>query len=101
MEYQRPLIAYLSSGKTVQIHSPSAFQEPSSCLSPDPGAAVFHKPSGAMVVRCAEGTTLLVPQLKSEGKSLLSGKDWWNGAKGMGIVQDGKVSLHGRGMSAT
>jgi methionyl-tRNA formyltransferase len=38
-------------------------------------------------------STLSVPLLKQEGKALMKAKDWWNGAKGLGLVQDGRVEF--------
>ena len=44
-----------------------------------PGSARFHGPLRSILVRCAQGTVLRVPTLKSEFRSLMSAKSWWDG----------------------
>ncbi|TFK67728.1 Formyltransferase [Pluteus cervinus] len=91
ISHQRPLTTSLSNKKSVQLHSPSIFRtadtgvpEPLHHLAP--GYAIFHKPTKAMLVRCAGDSILSVPQVKMEGKSLVPAREWWNGMKGLGLV---------------
>ncbi|KAI0302424.1 formyl transferase [Multifurca ochricompacta] len=39
----------------------------------------YHRPLSSVLVRCAQGTVLRVPMLRSEFKSLMSAKSWWDG----------------------
>ena len=43
---------------------------------------------------------LSVPLVKQEGKALVVAKDWWNGAKGLGLVQDGELQFRGGAVNA-
>ena len=38
---------------------------------------------------------LSVPLVKQEGKALVVAKDWWNGAKGLGLVQEAELQFRG------
>lgn len=31
--------------------------------------------------------------MKQEGRTLMEAKDWWNGVKGLGLVQDGELKF--------
>ncbi|KAG5646738.1 hypothetical protein DXG03_002420 [Asterophora parasitica] len=91
ISHQRPLITCISSEKTVQLHSPYVLDSSVSALSSVPGTATFQKSTRTLVVRCADGSVLSVPLMKQEGKALMEAKDWWNGAKGLGLVHDGEL----------
>lgn len=93
ISHQRPLITCLSSEKTVQLHSPYILDTPPSSLSTVPGTSTFQKSTRTLVIRCADGSVLSVPLMKQEGKALMEAKDWWNGAKGLGLVHDGELKF--------
>ncbi|EDR08001.1 uncharacterized protein LACBIDRAFT_167144, partial [Laccaria bicolor S238N-H82] len=74
---------YVPTAPILSLHNPSVWS-PSSSLEPmalptQPGSAVFHKPSKALLVRCSNNSVLSVPRVKQDGKSLLETKEWWNG----------------------
>ncbi|KAI0002128.1 formyl transferase [Russula compacta] len=84
LSHHKPLTTYLpSTTRTVQIHDPSVF--PSSAgdartvVGSQPGSARYHNPLRSVLVRCAEGSVLRVPMLKSEFRSLVPAKSWWDG----------------------
>ncbi|KAF9467776.1 formyl transferase [Collybia nuda] len=91
ISHHKPLVTSLSTEKTLQLHSPSIFTEPVINLTQTPGTASYHKPTQAMIISCSDNSVLSVPLLKQEGKSLMKAKDWWNGAKGLGLVHNGEV----------
>lgn len=62
-------------------------------LTRTPGTVIYHKPTRSLVIFCADDSILSVPLLKQEGKALIEAKDWWNGAKGLGLVHDGEVKF--------
>ncbi|GLB42086.1 putative formyltransferase [Lyophyllum shimeji] len=93
ISHQRPLITCLSSEKTVQLHSPYVLNTPPDSLSTVPGTSTFQKSTRTLVIRCADGSVLSVPLMKQEGKALMEAKDWWNGAKGLGLVHDGELKF--------
>ncbi|KAF8652409.1 hypothetical protein AX16_004437 [Volvariella volvacea WC 439] len=95
ISHQRPLTAQIVQNyKAVQLHSPSVHTEtPPSVLSATPGSAIYYKPTSSLLIRCAEDTVLSVPLLKSEGKALLCAKDWWNGASGLGLVDNNEIAF--------
>ncbi|KAF9010066.1 formyl transferase [Cyathus striatus] len=77
------------------IHNPSVLEviPENVSLSPQPGTATFHKPSKSLLIRCAEGSVLSVPQVHQERKKPTSAMEWWNGMRGLGIVKDGQLQL--------
>ena len=57
----------LKTGKTLQLHEPSVLTSADVDFDAElagPGMALMHAPSGALVVRCAEGTFLRVPKVR-------------------------------------
>jgi len=84
ISHQKPMITYLKTKKTLQLHSPSVYQEPLPHLAdilPAPGTAIYHPPAACLLVRCAADTILAVPQVKQQDRSLLKAKEWWNGVR--------------------
>lgn len=82
ISHQKPIITYLKTKRTLQLHSPYVCTEPPpdmENLLPAPGTAMFHPPERALLVRCASHTVLAVPQVKQQDRSLLKAKEWWNG----------------------
>lgn len=63
-----------------------------------PGTACYSPKTNSLVVKCAEGTWLSVDKLQTQDRAMLEAKEWWNGVKGMGWVQDG---LFGFGCNVT
>src|ERR1700722_1520957 len=86
---QRPLTTYIPTHKALQLHSPSVFHTAVPTLSFTTGFATYHAPSRALIVRCADHSVLSVPQVKQESRALMDAKEWWNGVKSMGLVNDG------------
>ena len=62
-------------------------------LPAQPGSAVYHKPSKALLVRCSNNSVLSVPRVKQDGKSLLETKEWWNGVCNTSFVVNGVIKL--------
>ncbi|THV04772.1 Formyltransferase [Dendrothele bispora CBS 962.96] len=93
ISHQRPLTAFLQSIKTLQVHSPSVVKSPPIFAPTIPGRARFSKPDNSLLIRCAGDTVLNVPRVKQEGKALLNARDWWNGAKSLGLVQNNEISF--------
>ncbi|KAG6810116.1 hypothetical protein H0H92_013233 [Tricholoma furcatifolium] len=90
---KRPLLTCLATEKTVQLHSPYVLDSPPDSLSDVPGSATFQKATRTLVIRCADGSVLSVPLMKQQDKALMEAKDWWNGAKGLGLVKDGEIKF--------
>ncbi|RDB30112.1 Methionyl-tRNA formyltransferase, mitochondrial [Hypsizygus marmoreus] len=93
ISHQRPIITCLSTRKTVQLHSPYVLDSAPVSLSDVPGTATFQKSTGTLAIRCLDGSVLSVPMMKQEGKALMEAKDWWNGAKGLGLVHNGELTF--------
>ncbi|KAG6897283.1 hypothetical protein C0992_002823 [Termitomyces sp. T32_za158] len=93
ISHQRPIITFLSSEKTVQLHSPCVFDTLEVPLSNIPGSATFQKSTRSLIVRCSDGTVLSVPLIKQQDKLLMEAKDWWNGAKGLGLVTNNELKF--------
>lgn len=98
ISHQRPLLTHMPvSHKSLQLHNPSVWS-PSSSLEPmalptQPGSAVYHKPSKALLVGCSNNSVLSVPRVKQDGKSLLETKEWWNGVCNTPFVLNGVMKL--------
>ncbi|KAG6900287.1 hypothetical protein C0993_000260 [Termitomyces sp. T159_Od127] len=90
---RRPIITFLSSEKTVQLHAPSVFDATEVSLSNVPGSATFQKSTRSLIIRCSDGSVLSVPLIRQQDKSLMEAKDWWNGAKGLGLVKDNELKF--------
>ncbi|KDQ58671.1 hypothetical protein JAAARDRAFT_128748 [Jaapia argillacea MUCL 33604] len=83
ISHQRPLITYLPTSKTLQLHEISSLpssQSPRLAL-PLPGMATFHPPTRSLVIRCAGEALLSVQKVKQQDRSLLAAKEWWNGLR--------------------
>ena len=93
LAHHKPLTTYLPAAtRTVQLHDPTVFSVlPSGVDDRDgrgralvggqPGSARYHAPIRSLLVRCAQGTVLAVPALKSEFRSLMPAKSWWDGVR--------------------
>jgi methionyl-tRNA formyltransferase len=82
---QRPLTTFLPDGKTsIQLHDPSVItsEEDTFLHLSAPGMAFYHKPSNAVLVRCADHSLLSVKALKQESMKLVPARDFWNGMRG-------------------
>ncbi|KAG6840469.1 hypothetical protein C0991_006495 [Blastosporella zonata] len=91
--HQRALITCLSTEKTVQLHSPYVLNASDVPLSDVPGTATFQKSTRTVIVRCADGSVLSVPMIRQQDKALMESKDWWNGAKSLGLVKNGELTF--------
>ncbi|KAF8636913.1 hypothetical protein AX17_003164 [Amanita inopinata Kibby_2008] len=97
ISHQRPLVAYMETGKSVQLYKPAVHDLfASEYLLFSPGSARYDAQANSVLIRCAEDTVLSVPQLKQEGKGLVAAKDWWNGVKGLGLVDTDQIVLIGK-----
>ncbi|KAI0266494.1 Formyltransferase [Gloeopeniophorella convolvens] len=86
LAHHKPLTTYFyAATRTVQLHEPSVFPPDAgnleTAVGSQPGSAAFHRPLQSVLVRCAQGTVLRVPMLKSEFKSLMPAKSWWEGVQ--------------------
>lgn len=50
--------------------------------------AYWDRSANQIVVRCAKHTIIAVRHLKPEGKAAVAAKDWWNGVRGLQLVED-------------
>jgi methionyl-tRNA formyltransferase len=101
LSHHKPLTTYLlAATRTVQIHDLSIFWPLSVIVGNDdmetvvgsqPGSARYHSPLRSILVRCAQGSVLSVPTLKSEFKSLMSAKSWWDGIQPHWKDPDGSI----------
>ncbi|KAK2461195.1 hypothetical protein APHAL10511_006722 [Amanita phalloides] len=95
--HQRPLTAFLETGKSVQLHHQAVHPLfASEYLLFSPGATRYDTQAGALLIRCADDTVLSVLGVKQEGKSLIAAKEWWNGVKGLGLVDADQIQLAGK-----
>lgn len=92
ISHQKPLIAVLPSGKTLQLHSPKPARNPRMEL-PSPGSAKYDPHSRAVIIRCANDTFVGVPFVKQQDRSFLAAKEWWNGVRRTWLA-DGVLTLH-------
>jgi methionyl-tRNA formyltransferase len=56
-----------------------------------PGSARYHGRLRSILVRCAQGSVLCVPTLKSEFRSLVPAKSWWVGIQPHLKEPDGSI----------
>ncbi|KAI0289394.1 formyl transferase [Russula brevipes] len=89
LSHHKPLTTYLPAAtRTVQLHDPSVLPSGSvgdtqrrSLLDSRPGSARYHDRLRSVLVRCAQGSVLCVSTLKSEFRSLMPAKSWWDGVQ--------------------
>ncbi|KAN0127396.1 Formyltransferase [Lactarius tabidus] len=86
LAHHKPLTTYLPfATRTVQIHDPTVFPpgagDPHTVVGCRPGSAKYHRALRSVLVRCARGTVLRVPMLKSEFRSLMPASSWWDGVQ--------------------
>ncbi|CDO77078.1 hypothetical protein BN946_scf184473.g22 [Trametes cinnabarina] len=84
ISHQKPMIAFLKTHRTLQLHDPSVLSEvphEMQAYLPAEGTALYHPPTDSLVVRCAERTFLSVPMVRQQDRNLLKAKEWWNGVK--------------------
>jgi methionyl-tRNA formyltransferase len=99
VSHHKPLTTYLlAATRTVQLHHPSVLQsnageDAQAIVARQPGSARYHDPLRSIVVRCAQGTILRVPMLKSEFRSLMPAKSWWDGIQHHWRDAEGCITL--------
>ena len=98
LAHHKPLTTYLPAAtRTVQLHDPfvlpSGIGDPRALVHGQPGSARYHGPLRSLLVRCAHGSVLSVPALKSEFKSLMLAKAWWDGVQSHWKDSDGCISF--------
>ncbi|KAI0251217.1 formyl transferase [Lactifluus subvellereus] len=73
LSHHKPLTTYLPAAtRTVQLHDPSVLPS---------GAGGTCRPSSLASSQVPPGTLLRVPMLKSEFRSLMPAKSWWDGVR--------------------
>jgi len=100
LAHHKPLTTCLpAAARTVQLHDPSVFV-PSGVgdvralvRGQQPGSARYHAPLQSLLVRCAQGSVLSVPALRSEFRSLMPAKSWWDGVQSHWKDSDGCISF--------
>ena len=89
LSHHKPLTTYLlAAARTVQLHDLSVLPSGAAgdaqaiiVVGQQPGSARYCGPLRSVVVRCSRGTLLRVPMLKSEFRSLMPAKSWWDGVQ--------------------
>jgi methionyl-tRNA formyltransferase len=89
ISHQRALTTWMPSGIRLHLHDPSVARAPPK-LSQVPGALIYHKPERTLIIWCAEGTTLAVPRVKKERRSMLEAREFWNG-----VIPNPKLLVRG------
>jgi len=76
--HQKALFAYLSHGRTLQLHQVTWYLRVSEAVGfiPSPGVSIYHPPTSSLLVRCANGTLLQVCQVIQQDRKLLAVKEW-------------------------
>ncbi|KAG7448799.1 Formyltransferase [Guyanagaster necrorhizus] len=87
--HQRPITVYALDGCTIQLGSPSVESQPPSFVRDEPGVSCLYRSKRSVLVRCVDGSVLSIPNMKPEASHWGTGKDWWNGVKGMNFVKNG------------
>ncbi|TFY65384.1 hypothetical protein EVG20_g5613 [Dentipellis fragilis] len=91
--HHKPLTAMLhtvvdGASRAVQLLAPSISSDTNAFAEGAvPGTATYK--DRTILVRCAEGSVLSVPVLKTEGKREAQGKEWWNGVPEVWKVERG------------
>ncbi|KAI0000843.1 formyl transferase [Russula vinacea] len=98
LSHHKPLTTYFPAAtRTVQIHDPSVFAnagdgiDAQTVVGSQPGSARYHGRSRSILVRCALGSVLSVATLRSEFRSLMPAKSWWNGIQPHLKESDGSI----------
>ena len=81
---QKAVFTKLKTGKMLQLHDPTVFQNPSDTLLsliPEVGMAVYESHSDSLLVRCASNTVLSVRRVQQQDKKVMDAKPWWNGVR--------------------
>ncbi|CAL1699743.1 unnamed protein product [Somion occarium] len=82
--HQKPLHAFLQTGRSLQLHGVSmldaaALSEHVLSQLMEPGFATYDSYSRSLVVRCSDGSILQAKQVKQQDRALLNAREWWNG----------------------
>ncbi|KAF8635458.1 hypothetical protein AX15_000435 [Amanita polypyramis BW_CC] len=97
ISHQKHLTAFLETEKSIQLHDPTVHPIfASEYLLFSPGSARYDIQADSLLIKCAEDTVLSVPHVKQEGKTLIASKEWWNGVKGLGLVDADQIQLLGK-----
>ncbi|KAF9043563.1 Formyltransferase [Hymenopellis radicata] len=86
--HQRPLTARTRDNSTIQLHDISIPDTPLLLELTRPGMAYWHRPTNQIFIRCAEDTIIAVGYLKADGRALIAAGEWWNGVRGVRLVED-------------
>ncbi|KAF8761599.1 Formyltransferase [Rhizoctonia solani] len=80
--HQRPVFTYIPDKHTSRLQlleMRTAAESDTKVELNVPGKALFYPSDNTLRIGCAEGTQLIVSKLKTENKSALKAKEWWNG----------------------
>ncbi|KAI6044006.1 Formyltransferase [Pisolithus marmoratus] len=87
----------LSGGRSVSIaglHTISAGSPLTSEMgNTHPGRARYSSIAKQLLVTCAGGSLLSVDRLQTQDRATLTAREWWNGLKGMGLVEGGTFTF--------
>ncbi|KAH7887018.1 Formyltransferase [Phlebopus sp. FC_14] len=73
-----------------EMHPPKYIQQMSEVR---PGATVYSPRTKNLLVACAGGEWLSVERLQTQDRAMVQAREWWNGIKGMGWVNDGRFQF--------
>ncbi|KAJ8596190.1 Formyltransferase [Rhizopogon salebrosus TDB-379] len=93
ISHQRPPTTTMLDGRTLQLHDVSVSGRHDDMGPTEPGWAVYSPHTRTVLVSCADGEWLSVLKLKTQDRSLLAAKEWWNGVKGLGLLHEGRLRL--------
>ncbi|OAX41625.1 Formyltransferase [Rhizopogon vinicolor AM-OR11-026] len=93
ISHQRPPMTTMPNGRTLQLHDVSVSGRHDDLGPTGPGWAVYSPHTRTVLVSCADGEWLGVLRLKTQDRTLLAAKEWWNGVKGLGLLHEGMLKL--------
>ncbi|OJA20217.1 hypothetical protein AZE42_02135 [Rhizopogon vesiculosus] len=93
ISHQRPPMTTMLNGRTLQLHDVSVSGRHDDLGPSEPGWAVYSPHTRTVLVSCADGEWLSVMRLKTQDRTLLAAKEWWNGVKGLGLLHEGMLKL--------
>jgi len=93
ISHQRHPTTTIPDGRTLQLHDVNVSGRHDDLGPTEPGWAVYSPHTRTVLVSCADGEWLSVPKLKTQDRTLLVAKEWWNGVKGLGLLHEGMLRL--------
>ncbi|KAG1753530.1 Formyltransferase [Suillus paluster] len=93
ISHQRPITTTMPDGRALQLHDVSVCGRHHDLGLAEPGWAVYSPHTRTVHMSCADGEWLSVLKLKTQDRALLAAKEWWNGVKGLGLLDGGMLRL--------